>query len=511
MNDEKAKQLFNGNKSRLKDCALEKDPNQESCRSLFNEYRRFYAKHYWNAPEHHHQQQQQDEDASLHQFQKTIRHVYHHNSKSSSLFQLQVNQFAIDGPPLLLQDNNQEQRRLKDREMTKRKRIKIQHHHRRRHHHSKTHNTNNDPFAQEPFDIQEKLETTGFAASVTLSPDLDGKVVEFSESRALLQENSNDPFHTSLNWATTNNPDGVALVHSGFDQGMSCGACWAYVTAGTLETSAARNAARHKYWEAITKGLSEEEASKIAKQVEIETFDMTRLSVQEMIDCDLAADKGCKGGNPFFAFFFIHRYGLVPLSEYLYKGREEKCQLKSLSNPLVTVQSWGFLPENDEDMIEVALRYIGPVAVDYNAGHPSFISYDGGIFDVSDCDAKVNHALLIVGYDQVNFNGTLVHYWIARNSWGSEWGENGYVRIKRGDDKGPGMCGLATSPSVALGGNFRTDRQPMWKDLKNHIPKKDHKHPYYFEQSKNYCSEQNGILMLGNECHRSRYAILVLD
>jgi hypothetical protein len=47
-----------------------------------------------------------------------------------------------------------------------------------------------------------------------------------------------------------------------------------------------------------------------------------------------------------------------------------------------------------------------------------------------------------------------VKYWIARNSWGKGWGEEGYVRIKRGSGKvgQKGVCGIAKGPSVALGG-----------------------------------------------------------
>jgi hypothetical protein len=47
-----------------------------------------------------------------------------------------------------------------------------------------------------------------------------------------------------------------------------------------------------------------------------------------------------------------------------------------------------------------------------------------------------------------------IKYWLARNSWGTGWGEDGYVRVKRGPGSNgqQGVCGIAKSPSVALGG-----------------------------------------------------------
>ncbi len=70
-----------------------------------------------------------------------------------------------------------------------------------------------------------------------------------------------------------------------------------------------------------------------------------------------------------------------------------------------------------------------------------------------------------MGYDQEDVRGLdgevkAVRYWIARNSWGAGWGENGFVKIKRGPGGKhiPGVCGIARSPSVALGGQLRLDR-----------------------------------------------------
>jgi C1A family cysteine protease len=58
-----------------------------------------------------------------------------------------------------------------------------------------------------------------------------------------------------------------------------------------------------------------------------------------------------------------------------------------------------------------------------------------------------NHHLLFLGYGK-DERGT--DYWLVKNSWGNDWGEDGYVRIKRDDTMGPGMCGIASEGSYVL-------------------------------------------------------------
>ncbi|CAF3403632.1 unnamed protein product [Rotaria sp. Silwood2] len=97
----------------------------------------------------------------------------------------------------------------------------------------------------------------------------------------------------------------------------------------------------------------------------------------------------------------------------------------------------------------------GPIYVYYNAGKregndtilreasTKFDHYASGIYDVPGCPTheNMNHAMVIIGYGTEN--GT--DYWLVKNSWGTSWGNEGYIKIKRNAN----MCGIATWPYYA--------------------------------------------------------------
>jgi KDEL-tailed cysteine endopeptidase len=88
-----------------------------------------------------------------------------------------------------------------------------------------------------------------------------------------------------------------------------------------------------------------------------------------------------------------------------------------------------------------------PVSIAIEADHQVFMFYDGGIIDDATCGTALDHGVLIVGYGEENGK----KYWIVKNSWSDVWGEKGYVRLARADDKkGPGICGLASQPSLIV-------------------------------------------------------------
>lgn len=97
--------------------------------------------------------------------------------------------------------------------------------------------------------------------------------------------------------------------------------------------------------------------------------------------------------------------------------------------------------------------YIQPVALYIDGGQAEFQSYTGGIIDSTTCLSEINHGVTGIGF---GVSATGKEYWIVRNSWGTQWGENGYVRIAANEpDQGDsGICGVLSSPYTAVTNTF---------------------------------------------------------
>jgi len=123
--------------------------------------------------------------------------------------------------------------------------------------------------------------------------------------------------------------------------------------------------------------------------------------------------------------------GMYTIQDVPYTGTGEKdcATLTQGKTPYAGVTGWVKLPTNNYTAVMNAVHKIGPVAIAVAANDWSM--YGGGIFDGT--GTEVNHAVLLVGYGETDAGEK---FWNVRNSWGSGYGESGYIRLKRtdGDD-----------------------------------------------------------------------------
>lgn len=175
---------------------------------------------------------------------------------------------------------------------------------------------------------------------------------------------------------------------------IHCGSCWAFSAIGTVESAYA-----------------------------IKTNQLVDLSEQELIDCDKKS-YGCRFGNPETALKYIQDNGATTEEVYPYEARDGMCRLnpqkvKVRVKNCVTVQA-------KEDEFAEKLLQLGPLSIAVDGEVVKH--YLGGI--LKECKGRsVNHAVLLVGYGKGEDGKP---YWLVKNSWGADWGENGYFRMPRG-------------------------------------------------------------------------------
>jgi hypothetical protein len=114
--------------------------------------------------------------------------------------------------------------------------------------------------------------------------------------------------------------------------------------------------------------------------------------------------------------------------------------------PDVTYQGYRMVRANDDAALMRAVA-AQSVAVRITASGPFFNNYGGGIF-LGPCNTTLGHAVVVVGYGTDARYGD--EYWIIKNSWGTGWGEAGYMLLSRDVGGDEGLCGILKEPSYPL-------------------------------------------------------------
>jgi len=185
------------------------------------------------------------------------------------------------------------------------------------------------------------------------------------------------------------------------DQGQ-CGSCWAFASTENIES----------VWA-------------IGGQANA----LTPLAPQEIVDCD-TGEQGCNGGDPSQVYPWVAQEGGMDTeASYPYTAEDGTCAFNP-SNVAAKISS-SASGGSSEPQIAANLASTAPFSIIVDAS--SWQYYTGGVLPASQCGTSLDHAVIAAGY-------SMNQWWNVRNSWGSGWGENGYIRLQFGQN----TCGMTT-------------------------------------------------------------------
>jgi C1A family cysteine protease len=192
----------------------------------------------------------------------------------------------------------------------------------------------------------------------------------------------------AVDWTTQGKVSGIK------NQG-SCGSCWAFSATGVMES-----------W-FLFKGQS------------------VSLSEQQLVDCSRPqGNQGCNGGWPSNALKYVISNGITSEGAYPYVAKDQACKVQGGSYKIAGQKSFSGCAGLSSGINS------SPISVTVDATNWS--PYRSGVFN--NCAASINHAVLLVGVDG---SGA----WKIKNSWGTGWGESGYIRLTTGNTCG--VCAYA--------------------------------------------------------------------
>lgn len=201
-----------------------------------------------------------------------------------------------------------------------------------------------------------------------------------------------------------------------------CGSCWSFSTTGSTEGAHA-----------------------------LSTGNLVSLSEQNLVDCtyDIPQsynNSGCDGGLMDHAFeYIIANKGIDTEASYPYEAAVGKCRYNA-ANSAATLSSYKDVTSGSEADLETAANQ-QPISVAIDASHMSFQLYTSGIYHDFLCSStRLDHGVLVVGYGTDTSSNA--NYWIVKNSWGTSWGQAGYIYMSKDRNNNCGIATMASYPIV---------------------------------------------------------------
>jgi cathepsin L len=232
-------------------------------------------------------------------------------------------------------------------------------------------------------------------------------------------EQHNDKFFNYATFPKHPIPDSIDWRASGIvtevkNQGQ-CGSCWAFSAIGVVEGQHAKN-----------------------------TSHLVSLSEQNLVDCANTSYSCEMGGYPNYAMqYIVNNKGVDTEATYPYEGQDGTCDYNK-NNSGANISKVFNIQKANMTALHYAIATIGPISVCIDAEY-DFQMYSSGIFSSTECSSTaLDHAVLAVGYG-ISAEG--IPYIIVKNSWGGDWGMNGYIYFST---EIPNMCGLAELASYSI-------------------------------------------------------------
>jgi len=165
------------------------------------------------------------------------------------------------------------------------------------------------------------------------------------------------------------------------------------------------------------------------------------VSVQEILDCSGSeGNQGCNGGMPDWCYqWVVANGGVTDWNEYQYTSQDGTCASANVTN-VATIKGFADIATGDENALMTAVsKTVVSGAIDASSQVYQF--YTSGVLDDPSCGTDIDHGQTIIGWG--TDAATKKDYWLLRNMWGTNWGDQGYVRVVRGKN----MCGVASDAS----------------------------------------------------------------